>query len=168
VEGFDLDVNGLLDKLENLVASSGRIPLTAKVLVDEDAIYEIIDDIRASLPEELKQAKIIAKERERLVEEARRESEQVIAEAKLKASKLAEESYVVEEARVKAQEIIEKAKGISQEIVDGAKGYADDLLADVLANVEKIVAGVQKGREELKRSRSGREDPTTASNDESF
>jgi len=163
-----LDVNGLLDKIENLVASSGRIPLTAKVLVDEDAIYEIIDDIRASLPEELKQAKIIAKERERLVEDAKREAEQVVAEAKLRTSKLTEESYVVEEARVKAKEIIEKAKGISQEIVDGTKGYADDLLAEVLASLEKVVSGVQKGREELKRSRSSRDEPPLVPSDDSF
>ncbi len=153
-----MDVNGLLDKLENLVASSSRIPLTAKVLVDEDAVYEIIDDIRASLPEELKQAKIIAQERERLVDDAKKEADQVIAEAKLRTSKLAEESYVVEEARVKAQEIIEKAKGISQEIVDGTKGYADDLLGEVLASLEKVVSGVDKAREELKRSRSSREE----------
>jgi len=163
-----LDVNGLLDKLENLVGSSGRIPLTAKVLMDEDAVYEIIDDIRASLPEELKQAKIIAKERERLVEDAKHEADQLIAEAKLRTSRLAEESYVVEEARVKAQEIIEKAKGISQEIVDGAKGYADDLLAEVLANLDKVVSGVQKGREELKRSRSGRDEPAKALSEDSF
>ena len=163
-----MDVNGLLDKIENLVASSGRIPLTAKVLVDEDAIYEIIDDIRASLPEELKQAKIIAKERERLVEDAKREAEQVVAEAKLRTSKLTEESYVVEEARVKAKEIIEKAKGISQEIVDGTKGYADDLLAEVLASLEKVVSGVQKGREELKRSRSSRDEPPLVPSDDSF
>lgn len=149
-----MDVVALLDKLEGLVGSSSRIPLTGKIVVDEESIYAIIDDIRSSMPEELKQAKLVVRERERLIEEAKREAEETLAEAETKAARLAQESYLVEEAKKQALEITDKARAISQEIVEGAKRYADDVLALLVANLEKFLAAVQAGRDELRKGRS--------------
>jgi cell division septum initiation protein DivIVA len=148
-----LDVMALLDRLENLVASSARIPLTGKIVTDEETIYGIIDDIRASLPEELKQAKLVVKERERLVDDARRDAEDMVKDAQSKIGELAREQVVVQEASRQAQEIIDKARAVAQEITDGAKGYADEVMGDLLATLERVAQSTKLGQEELRKSR---------------
>jgi len=149
-----VDVIALLDRLENLVASSARVPLTGKIIADEEAIYNIIDDIRHSLPDELKQAKMVVRERDRLLEQAKMDAEQIITEASNRASRLAEESSIVTEARRQAQEIVDKAKVVAQEIVDGAKLYAHDTLTSLSDTLARVSESVKQGQEELRRKKS--------------
>lgn len=148
-----MDVIALLDRLENLVASSARVPLTGKIITDEEAIYNILDDIRSSMPDELKQAKMVVRERDRLVEQAKIEAEQIISEAMSKAAKLASESSIVAEAKKQAQEIVDKARAVSQEISDGARLYAHDTLNSLAESLARISEAVKMGQEELRKSR---------------
>lgn len=128
-----------MDRLERIVAEGRRIPLLAgKVLVPEDDIYALIDEIRASLPEEIKQARWVTKERERLLDEARQEAEGIIENARADAARLAEESTVIEQARQ-----------VAREITAGAREYADEVLETVERNLERILQAIRQGRNEL-------------------
>ena len=150
-----MDVVALLDKIEEMISGGARIPLTNKIVLDEDNLYSVLDDLRASIPEELKQAKLMVRERERLLEEAKRESESAIAEARVRAQKLSEESYLVDEARRQANELIEKARAVAAEISDGAKRYANDVLEGLLGNLDRIQTAVREGQNEIKSTMTG-------------
>lgn len=147
-----MDVVTLLDRLEETIADGTRIPLTAKVMLDEDALYAILDDIRMSIPDELKQAKLMVRERERLIEEARRDAETIIQDARTQAEKMALESNIVQEANRVANETVAKARQDAGEITSGALRYADDVLESLLGNLDRLQDAVRQNQTEIKTS----------------
>jgi len=68
-----MDVLVLIDKLDDLVHNAKAVPLTDQVRIDREEIYEILDQMRATIPEEIKQARWIVKERQEMLAEAKRE-----------------------------------------------------------------------------------------------
>ena len=79
-----MDVLVLIDKLDDLIHNAKPVPLTDQVRVDKEEIYDILDQMRATIPEEIKQARWIVKERQEMLAEAKRESERIIKEAREK------------------------------------------------------------------------------------
>jgi len=144
-----MDFMALIDQLEDLVASGRRIPLTGMVMIDEQKIYEIIDGLRTTIPDEVKQARWIVKERQEMLEEAEKEAARLIEEARAKIESMAAESEVVKLAEKQAQQVIETAKSREREIRLGAEDYADEMLANLEANLSKLLSAVQRGRDRL-------------------
>ena len=68
-----MDVLVLIDKLDDLVHQAKAVPLTDQVRIDREEIYDILDQMRATIPEEIKQARWIVKERQEMLAEAKRE-----------------------------------------------------------------------------------------------
>jgi len=77
-----MDVLVLIDKLDDLVHNAKAVPLTDQVRLDREEIYEILDQMRATIPEEIKQARWIVKERQEMLAEAKRECDRIIQEAR--------------------------------------------------------------------------------------
>ena len=77
-----MDVLVLIDKLDDLVHNAKPVPLTDQVRVDKEEIYDLLDQMRATIPEEIKQARWIVKERQEMLAEAKREAERIIKEAR--------------------------------------------------------------------------------------
>ena len=73
-----MDVLVLIDKLDDLVHNARAVPLTDQVRVDKEEIYDILDQMRATIPEEIKQARWIVKERQEMLAEAKREAERIV------------------------------------------------------------------------------------------
>src|SRR5205814_1641030 len=73
-----MDVLVLIDKLDDLVHNAKQVPLTDQVRVDKEEIYDILDQMRATIPEEIKQARWIVKERQEMLAEAKREAERIV------------------------------------------------------------------------------------------
>ena len=144
-----MDVLALLDKLDTYLSECSRIPLVGKLLVDEDEVFGIIDDLRAAVPQELEQAKWLLKERERILQEARKESEDIIKDAQGQIASLASESVIAKEARAQADELMDRARDVAQEINTGAREYADELMKKVEDSVAEVLDRVRDGRREL-------------------
>ncbi|MCR4398852.1 MAG: ATPase [Firmicutes bacterium] len=170
-----MDALALLDRLEALVSGSARVPLTSRVIVDEDSVYALIDDLRELMPEEVKEAKWVMRERDRLLEEAKKEAQGILDAAGAEAAKRIEESEIVAEARRQADRIVEEARGraeeivaqarrLAQEIKRGANEYALALLEKLETHLLKSVESVRNGRSELKDSM---QDDVTADRGES-
>ena len=85
--GDRMDVLVLIDKLDELVHSAKAVPLTDQVRIDREEIWEILDQMRATIPEEIKQARWIVKERQEMLAEAKREAERLVAEARERAAR---------------------------------------------------------------------------------
>ena len=77
-----MDVLVLIDKLDDLVHNAKAVPLTDQVRIDREEIYDILDQMRATIPEEIKQARWIVKERQEMLAEAKRECDRLIGEAR--------------------------------------------------------------------------------------
>lgn len=144
-----MDVMALIDKLEDLIANSRKVPLANSVIINEQNLYDIIDEMRAALPDELKQARWIVKERQEMIEEAEKEATRIIEEAREKAEKMASEIEVVKLAEKRANEMIEAAQAREREIRLGAEDYADEMLANLEVNLGKLLTAVQRGRDRL-------------------
>jgi cell division septum initiation protein DivIVA len=144
-----MDVLVLIDKLDDLVHNAKPMPLTDQVRVDKEEIYDILDQMRATIPEEIKQARWIVKERQEMLAEAKREAERIMKEARDRQDRLVSEQEVTKQAGLAAEDIIEDAHSREREIRLGAEDYADEILGTLEVNLSKFISAVQRGRDRL-------------------
>jgi cell division septum initiation protein DivIVA len=154
-----VDVLVLIEKLDELIDNAKGVPMTTQVRIDREEIEEILDQMRATIPEEIKQARWIVKERQEMLAEAKREAERVVSEAREQAAREASQQEIVRIAERQAQEILDEARGREREIRLGAEDYADEILNTLEVNLSKFIAAVQRGRERLQ----GRDEPAEVS-----
>lgn len=144
-----MDVLVLIDKLDDLIHNARAVPLTDQVRIDREEIYELLDQMRSTIPEEVKQARWIVKERQEMLAEAKREAERLLSEAQERAAQEASEQEVVKRAEREAAQIVEDARLREREVRLGAEDYADEVLGTLEDNLGKFLAAVQRGRERL-------------------
>ena len=149
-----MDVLVLIDKLDDLVHQAKAVPLTDQVRIDREEIWEILDQMRATIPEEIKQARWIVKERQEMLGEAKREAERIIQEAREIAQREASQQEIVRLAERQASQILESARQREREVRLGAEDYADQILSTLETNLGKFLSAVQRGREQLAQGRS--------------
>ncbi|MBC7341733.1 MAG: ATPase [Clostridia bacterium] len=147
-----MEINELLDRLEKCLSGGGKVPFTNKSMVNVEECLEVLDQIRAALPTEIREAQYILREREKVLAEARQEAEKIKNLTQAQVEKLLEENALTKEAKDKADKILSKAQQVAQEIRQGANQYADDLLAKLEIHLEKTLAVVKRGRQELEGS----------------
>jgi F0F1-type ATP synthase membrane subunit b/b' len=154
-----MDVLVLIDKLDDLVHNAKTVPMTDQVRVDKEEIYDILDQMRATIPEEIKQARWIVKERQEMLAEAKREAEKIVKEARERQERLVGEEEVTKQAELMAEDIVEDARAREREIRLGAEDYADEILSTLEVNLSKIISAVGRGRERLQ----GKDEPAEVS-----
>ena len=157
-----MDVLVLIDKLDDVVHNARPVPLTDQVRVDREEIYDLLDQMRATIPEEIKQARWIVKERQEMLAEAKREAERIVREAREQQARLISDEEVTKQAERAADEIVEDARTREREIRLGAEDYADEILNTLEVNLQKFLAAVQRGRDRL----AGRDEEPVAELDE--
>jgi hypothetical protein len=146
-----MDVLELIDELRNLVHGARRVPLRDEVRVDKEELYDLLDQMRSTIPEKIKQARWIIKEREEMVAEAKREAERIVEEARERQTQLVAEHQLIRQAERAAQDIIDDTRVREREIRLGAEDYAAEILDTLEVNLSKFIAAVQRGRERLQR-----------------
>ena len=144
-----MDVLVLIDKLDDIIHNARSVPLTDRVMIDREEMYDILDQMRSTIPEEIKQARWIVKERQEMLAEAKQEAERVLMEAQERSDRLASETEVVRLAERNAQQIMEDARDRERETRLGAEDYADEVLGNLEINLEKFIGAVRRGRERL-------------------
>ena len=111
---------------------------------------EIIKEIRLKLPDELKQAKWIKEERQRILVEAQNEADGIIKEAENRIISMIDEHEITKKAYEQKAQIIETANEMSREISQGTKEYADNVLGSIQVALEDALKVIQNNRKELK------------------
>ena len=145
-----MEIFTLLENLEELIENSKKMPFTNKIMIEQDEILDIIKDIRLKLPEDLKQAKWVREERERILEEAKKEADDVVKEAENRIISMIDEHEITKKAYEQKNQIMEAANENSRQITQGAKEYADNILADLEGKLEKDLKEISQDRRELK------------------
>ena len=152
-----MDIFGRLDKLEDFVANSKRVPLSSSVMLNEAEFYDLLDDIRATLPNELKQARVVSKDRERILTEAERREEEILARAQRQSEQMIKETEIVKQAELERDHMMEEAQEEARKIVYDAEDVADRIfgeleasLIDVRDSTEEILRRIGTWREKLR------------------
>ena len=145
-----MEIFTLLENLEEIIENSKKMPFTNKIMLEQDEILDIIKDIRLKLPEDLKQAKWVREERDRILEEAKKEADDVVKEAENRIISMIDEHEITKKAYEQKNQIMEAANENSRQITQGAKEYADNILADLETRIEKVLKEISQDRKELK------------------
>jgi cell division septum initiation protein DivIVA len=144
-----VDIMFLLERLESQIATGTGVPTTRKVLVDKDAILELIDQLRVSVPDEVRAAKGINAEAEQIMERARQEASRITARAQEQATYLIGERGLTEAAQAEGRRIVADASDAADGVRLGADQYAAQILETLETEVRKALAGIEKGIEVL-------------------
>jgi len=147
-----VDILQLLEELENVVEESSRIPMTGKLIINEDILYNYLDKLRAMLPESIREAEWILREKERVLEDAEKAGQAIIETANNKLQKITGESEVVKLAKSQGEEIIKNAQNVAREITQGAFTYADEVMVRLQTELERTMGVIKLGREEIRQN----------------
>ncbi|MDP4182545.1 MAG: ATPase [Bacillota bacterium] len=145
-----MEILSILETLEDIIEKSVSVPLTGRCLVDREEILEIIKEIRLKLPDDMKQAKWVKEERQRILMEAQKEANNVVKEAEGKIASLVDEHEITKQAYEQANEIISNAQKNAKEIRLGTREYADSVLDKVEEILKDTLEVIQSDRKELK------------------
>ncbi len=140
-----MDILQLVDRLEELFNQSKPIWFTHSVIVDEDKFLDIIDQMRIAIPEEVKKAKQLYSQKDRLLAQAQEEGSRTVEIARQKAGELVEKEAVVVDAQRRAAQIIDQAKVESDEIKIGADQYSQDALSGLIYELERVLNQARNG-----------------------
>ena len=145
MEGTPIDIIFLVERLESLIANGKKLPLTSNVVVDQNAALGLIDELRVAVPEEVRAAKRINSEGERIIEKAQDEAERIVAKAQDQAAFLIDERGLMNVADHESRRIIGHAHDDADEIRRGADEYAVSVLVGLEADVVKTLQSIKKG-----------------------
>ena len=127
-----MDILSLVDRLEELFNESRPIPLTNNVVVDEDSMLDIIDQLRVSVPEEVKRAQKLLAERDRTLAQAQEEAKRTVQLARDKSEGMLDRDSIVEAAESRSDQIQDQAQLDAQ----ATRKEADDYVLETLTNLE--------------------------------
>jgi len=150
-----MDILHLVDRLEELFNESKPIWFTHSVVVDEDRMLDLIDQMRVTIPEEIKKSQQLLSQRDRILAQAQEEANRTIALAREKAEKLVENDPDTQAAQIKAEQIIAQARMESELTKKETDAYILDSLAAMEQELQKISAQVKNGISALKKDLPG-------------
>jgi F0F1-type ATP synthase membrane subunit b/b' len=144
-EGTRIDIIFLVERLESIIANGKRLPLTSNVVVDQAAALGLIDELRVAVPEEVRAAKRINSEGERILEKAQEEAERIVARAQEQAAFLIDERGLTQQAEAESRRIIAEADAAAEDVRRGADDYAVNVLVGLEGDVVKTLQSIKKG-----------------------
>jgi len=153
-----MDILHLVDRLEELFNKSRPLPFTHNVIVDEDRMLDIIDQMRISIPEEVKKAQQVFAQKDRVLAQAQEEAGRKLSIAQEKADQLVEKDLVVADAQKRASTIIEQARIEADNIRAGADQYAMDKLIELERSVQVLFNQIRNGMRVLDEKKSNMSD----------
>lgn len=156
-----MNIVSLLNELENVIDDAGQVPFSKKVTVNPDEVYDIINDLKDSIPQEIKDAQWVNEERERIIQEANSQAQQIrdnansqIEKAKEEANRrfreMLNEHEITRAAQEEAEKIILDAKNTANTITTNSLAYVDQVLAKTADEISKTLNTIEENRSQLK------------------
>lgn len=143
-----MDIQHLVDRLEQVFNESYRFPMSAYLVVNEDKIFNIIDQMRVAIPEEVKRANRIEAEKERILAQAKEEGNRIRELAKQEAVELVKRDAVSSSAQQRADNILERARRDAEALRRDADSYVVEVLnrleEDLLRSLSVVRNGMRK------------------------
>jgi F0F1-type ATP synthase membrane subunit b/b' len=134
-----MDLTARLSQLEEMVRDAKSMPLSSSALLNRDEVLDLIEDLKAALPDEIKQARWVVKDREELLAKARRDAEAMVEQARAEQLRLASHEAVMQRAKEEAERIVQEADEDARRLRLEAEDYVDAKLAQLEGTLQKIL-----------------------------
>jgi vacuolar-type H+-ATPase subunit H len=146
-----VDIQHLLDRLEVLLSDSRRIG--GKLIVDAQRSWDLIDQMRITIPEEVKQAQRINQERDRIIAQAKEEASRIVDLSREEAAKLTEDHGLAQQAQELAATIEARARRDANSVQQQADEYVLEVLSQLDADLMRTLTVVRNGIEKVRLDR---------------
>ncbi len=140
-----MDILQLIDRLEELFNDAKAVPFTHNVVVDEDKMLELIDQMRITVPEEVKKAQQLIAQRDRVMAQAQEEANRTIQIARDKAEEMMLKDKIAQEAQRRADQILTQARADAENVRADADNYVLDTLTQLQDQIAKVGNQVSNG-----------------------
>lgn len=133
-----MDLAGQIQQLEDMVKEAKSMPLSSSALLNRDELLELVEQMKQSLPEEVKQARWVVRDREELLAKARRDAEKIVEDARAEQLKMATREEVVRRAEQESQRIVAEADEDARRMRLEAEDYVDAKLAQFENALQRV------------------------------
>lgn len=148
-----MDILHLVDRIEELFNESRALPFTRNIVVDEDKLLDIIDQMRVTIPEEVKKAQQIVSQKDRILAQAQEEASRIVTLAKEKAEQIVEREAIVKSAQTRGAQIIAQSREDAVTTRQDADDYVIDSLQTLEEEVTKLLTQVRNGIRKVEEDR---------------
>ena len=147
-------IDEILDEMDEVLDKAKPFPFAGnKFLVDADRMRELVNDVRLNMPHEIKDERLVAFDRERILNEAKAKAESIISQAEKRAATMVSQDAIVKEAKKKAVELLTKAQNNAKEIKKSANGYVDNLMNNTEKFMSIALQDVKKQKSKIREDR---------------
>lgn len=147
---MDMNIDDLLDIMDELIDKAWKVPLSSKSMVDVERIKDVVQDIRLNMPAEIRQAKTIVADRNKIIADARREADTVIRVAEEKAAFMVTQEEVYKAAQQKANETVAQANKMSADLKRSTNEYIENMLKHTDEVLTQELTEIRKARQNMK------------------
>jgi cell division septum initiation protein DivIVA len=144
-----MDLIERIEELQVLVEEAKAVPLSSSAVINREEFLELLAQLKQEVPEEIRQARWMSRDRDELLGRARKEAERIIAEAREQRDRLLSRTEIVHAAEREAERITDDAKERSAKMRLEAEDYIDQKLAGFEILLNKTIATVERGRAQL-------------------
>jgi cell division septum initiation protein DivIVA len=145
-----MDLIERIEELQVLVEEAKSVPLSTSAVINRDEILELLAALKQEIPEEIRQARWMARDRDELLARARKEAERIIAEAREQRDRLLSRTEIVQAAQQESDRIVQEAKDKAARLQHEAEDYIDQKLAGFEILLNKTLGTIGRGREQLR------------------
>ncbi|WP_296126719.1 ATPase [uncultured Anaerococcus sp.] len=153
-------ITDLIYEMEDIMEEASSVPFSKKVAVDPDEIYDVLNEMKDSLPEEIKQAQWVTEEKERILSEASNEADSRLnqaegeiknfkEQAKSQFQRMVSEHEITQQARAEADRILQEAAAEAKHIKAQSYEYVDKLFSGSIDNFSGLVQQLEKIRNNM-------------------
>lgn len=143
-----MSIYRVIDKLEVYVREGTWLPFGMRIL-SEEKLFEFIEKMRSTLPEEVGRAKLIATNKERVIRDAQEKAQQIVSEAATQQAVLVDQTDILKQARATAEIVLREAEEKARKIRAGADGYAAQVLGELETRLATALGSVKKGQDAI-------------------
>lgn len=145
-----MNIDDILEMMDDLVDKSASVPFSKnKVIMDADRMRDLINDVRLNLPQEIKRAKLIDFDCERILKEAEQEAETIIRRAEERAKVLVSQEEILKESKQRAAELLMQSQTKSKEMRNAVADYVDNILGQTENYLQSGLADVKRTRQAI-------------------
>ena len=138
----------LLDLIE-LISKAPNVPLSSTPRIDRDEVIELLEDALERLPEEIRQARWMLKERQEFLDKTKREADEIVAAARQQAERMVQRTEVVRAAETRARQINEAAEADARRLRHETEDFLDRRLGSVEILIDRLMKTIKHGRDRL-------------------
>ena len=166
--GAGTDVETLLHRVADLIGNARPMPLSASVMINRDEVLELVEEALSRLPEELRAARWLLREREEFLAKVQREGDDILDAARVRAERMVQRTEVVRNAQHTARQVIDDAEAEARRLKHEAEDFCDQKLAQFEIVLDRTLRTVQAGRSRLQASLPEEEEERPAAGEPEF